>query len=190
MKKEIITIAGRLGSGKSSTGNRLAELLGYRRFSMGDLQRKYSEKLGMDFTSYTEMQKTDHSIDKKIDEYQKEIGETENQFILDSRLGWFFIPESFKVFLDIPIDISADRIMQDAASNPNRATEIIESKEDVIARIEHRIESEKTRYKDLYNIDDHFNMAHFDIVIDTSKHNLEQVVAIIKEVYENWRIKP
>lgn len=187
MKKEIITIAGKLGSGKSSTGNRLAELLGYQRFSMGDLQRKYAEDLGMDFTSYSEMQKTDHSIDKKVDEYQQEIGRREDKFILDSRLGWFFIPDSFKVFLDLPLSISADRIIKDAQTNPHRITEIIESKEDVMRRIEHRAESEKIRYKDLYNIDDHFNPEHFDVIIDTSKHNLPEVVAIIMEAYEKWR---
>lgn len=189
MKKEIITIAGKLGSGKSSTGNKLAEIFGYKRFSMGDLQRKYAETLGMDFTSYAEMQKTDHTIDKKIDEYQREIGDTENKFILDSRLGWFFIPESFKVFLDLPIEISAERIMQDAQVNPHRITEVITSKEDVIERIKHRVDSERVRYKDLYNIENHFDVSHFDIVIDTSTHTLEEVVAIIKESYENWRNK-
>lgn len=186
MKKHIITIAGKPGAGKSSTGNMLAKSVGYKRFSMGDLQRKYAEDLGMDFASYSEMQKTDHSIDKKIDEYQREVGNKENEFILDSRLGWYFMPGSFKVLLDLPAEIAVDRIMKDVESNPTRKTEKVDTREEMINAMQARIESERTRYKDLYNIDNHFDPDNFDLVVDTQKHDLEEVVDIIQEAYEKW----
>lgn len=188
MKKHIITLAGRLGSGKSSTGNVLAERLGYKRFSMGDIQRQYAEKLGMDFVSYTEMQKKDHTIDKQVDAYQQEIAKSYDNFILDSRLGWYFIPESFKVFLELPIEISAERIINDAKTNPTRLVEIIGSKEEVIQNIQLRIESEQKRYKDLYGIEDHFDHRNFDIVIRTDIHSLPEVVNLIQTAYEQWLI--
>ncbi len=187
MKKSVITIGGTLGSGKSSTGNLLAEGLDLQRFSMGDVQREYAKKLNMDFTAFSEMQKTDHTIDKQVDAYQQEIAKEKDNFILDSRLGWYFIPESFKVFLEVPEDIAAERIMQDAERNPHRNVEIIESKEDVIERIQHRVDSERKRYKDLYGIEDHFDRRHYDLVVRTDQHNLKEVVAIIREAYEAWR---
>jgi CMP/dCMP kinase len=186
MKKHIITLAGKPGSGKSSTGTKLAQVLGYKRFSMGDLQRKYSEELGMDFASYSEMQKTDHTIDKKVDEYQKEVGEKEGAFVLDSRLGWYFIPQSFKVLLDLPAEIAVDRIMKDAESNPTRKVEKVETREDMITAMNARIDSEKTRYKDLYGIENHFDVNNFDLIVNTEHHTLEDVVGIIQTAYEKW----
>lgn len=187
MKKKIITIAGKLGSGKSSTGNMLAQNLGYERFSMGDIQRKYAEELGMTFADYCEMQKIDHSIDKKVDQYQKKISEEKDSFILDSRLGWYFIPNSFKVFLDIPNEIAAERIMADARVNTLRRVENISSNISHVKKsLVNRVDSEKKRYLDLYNIHNHFDHSHYDIVVRTDKHSIEEVVAIIQNAYKHW----
>jgi cytidylate kinase len=187
MKKKIITIAGKLGSGKSSTGNMLAYNLGYKRFSMGDIQRRYAEELGMTFADYCEMQNTDHSIDKKVDQYQKEISEKEDSFVLDSRLGWYFIPNSFKVFLELPDEIAVERIMSDAHVNTLRRVENISSNAEEVGRsLTHRVDSEKKRYVDLYNIQDHFDHSHYDLVVRTDKHPIEEVVAIIQDAYEQW----
>ena len=153
---------------------------------MGDLQRKYSEDLGMDFASYSEMQKTDHTIDKKIDEYQREIGEVEDNFILDSRLGWYFIPQSFKVLLDLSAEIAVDRIMKDMENNPTRKVEKVDTREDMIVAMNARIDSEKIRYQDLYAIANHFDPNNFDLVVDTQQHSLEEVVDIIQKAYEKW----
>lgn len=186
MKKKIITIAGVLGSGKSSTARLLSQELGYIHKSMGDLQREYSEKLGMDFTSYGEMQKKDHSIDKKIDEYQKKFGSEHEEFVLDSRLGWFFIPDSFKVCLMLDEVTAAKRIVADAQNNSTRKVEQVEDVDSQIIKNRKRVESERVRYKDLYNISDHFDSSHFDLVVHTDVHTLEEVVAIIKSAYEDW----
>lgn len=186
-KKSIITIGGTLGSGKSSTGDLLAEKLGFQRFSMGNVQREYSKNLGLDFTVFHEMLKTNDSIDKEVDAYQKQLAIETDNFVLDSRLGWYFIPESFKVFLSVPKEIAAERIIQDAEKNPNREVEVIKNKEDVIRQIEFRLDSERKRYRDLYGIEDHFDTNHYDLSIRTDQHNLEEVVAIIQEAYEKWR---
>ncbi len=186
-KKSIITIGGTLGSGKSSTGDLLANQLDFQRFSMGNVQREFSKKLGMDFTTFHEMLKSDPTIDGKVDRYQQELAQEQDNFVIDSRLGWYFIPQSFKVFLEVPQEVAAERIIQDAQQNSNRAVEVIENKEDVIERIKHRLDSERKRYKDLYQIEDHFDRGNYDLVIQTDKHNLEEVVAIIKEAYEKWR---
>lgn len=68
------------------------------------------------------MAESTNEIDFLIDGKSKEIAEMKN-VVMDSRLGFYFIPESFKVFLDIPIDVSVQRILQDKKNNKNRLNE-------------------------------------------------------------------
>ncbi len=51
-----------------------------------------------------------------------------------------------------------------------------------------RFESEQKRYWDLYKINN-TDMSQFDLVIDTNKNNLEQVVDIIIADYKKWKEK-
>ena len=44
MKKEIITIAGANGSGKSSTAKKIAQQLGFKHLSSGDLMRQIAKE--------------------------------------------------------------------------------------------------------------------------------------------------
>jgi cytidylate kinase len=186
MKMKFITIAGKLGSGKSSTGKELSKQLGFERLSMGDLQRSFAEKLGLNFEEYHNKIGRDRSFDKKVDEYQIEIADTRTEVVLDSRLGWYFIPESFKVFLELPTEVAAERMVHDAKTNPTREVEQITDKDSQMEKIEHRMTSEIERYKKLYDIDNHFDHKNFDLVVRTDEHSLLEVVDIIKKAYENW----
>ena len=47
MKKQIITICGGLGSGKSSTAKEVARILGFKHFSSGDFFREVGLELGL-----------------------------------------------------------------------------------------------------------------------------------------------
>lgn len=185
-KKHIITIAGRLGSGKSSTANKIAETLGYQRFSSGDFMRSIAEKHTVTLQELSEMAERDPSIDHEIDAEVKNAGEKDN-LVIDSRLAFHWIPRSFKVYLYLRPEIAANRILVDAQDNPNRYAEGYTSltKESVTESITARLESEKKRYKALYNID-HTNPENFDLVIDTEKNNLDEVVEIILEKYQSW----
>ncbi|MCF7831328.1 MAG: cytidylate kinase family protein [Candidatus Pacebacteria bacterium] len=185
-KKHIITIAGRLGSGKSSTANKIAEKLDYHRFSSGDFMRSIAEKHTVTLQELSEMAERDPSIDHEIDGEVKNAGEKDN-LVIDSRLAFHWIPESFKVYLYLRPEIAADRILLDAQDNPNRYAEGYASltKESVTESITTRLESEKKRYKALYNID-HTNPENFDLIIDTEKNNLDEVVEIILEKYQSW----
>jgi len=48
-----------------------------------------------------------------------------------------------------------------------------------------RFESEQKRYWDLYKINN-TNKNQFDLVIDTNKNNLAEVVDIIVSEYKKW----
>lgn len=188
MKKHIITIAGKLGSGKSSTARRVAEILNYDHFSTGDFMRSIASKRGISLGDLSAIAENDLSIDKELDDYNLEIGEKEN-IVLDSRLGFHFIPDSFKVFLELDPEISAQRILEDKKSNLQRQTEAtgsFDSKESVLEKINERLNSERKRYKELYNIEDHTNHTNFNLVINTKEISLEEVSQKVVDEYNKW----
>ena len=186
-QKHIITIAGKLGSGKSSTAKMVAQILGYKHYSTGDFMRSMANKKGISLAELSKIAETDNSVDFEIDDYCKELGKEEN-IVLDSRLGFHFIPYAFKVFLELDPIIASERIMEDRKTNPNRHTEAegFDTKEKIVESINSRLLSERKRYKDLYGIEDHTAHNNFDLVIDTEKIPLEEVSRKVIEEYNKW----
>jgi len=187
-KKHIITIAGKLGSGKSSTAKMLAEKLGYTHYSTGDFMRSIANDRGISLIELNQIAETDDSIDKELDDRNVEIGKMEN-IIIDTRLGFHFIPDSFKVFLELEPETASERILKDKETNPNRHTEAngyFDTKESIMESINNRLLSERKRYKNLYGIEDLTDYNNFDLVIDTSKIPLEKVSQQIIEEYNKW----
>ena len=185
MKKEIITIAGTLGSGKSSTADMIAKKLGYNRFSSGDFMRKIALEMGISLNELSVKAQTDDSIDKKIDAAVQEAGKLNKKIVVDSRLAFHWIPKSFKVYLNLPPEIAKERIFGDLQKNQLRKeSEKATTSEEIYGMIRRR-RSEEDRYKKLYGID-HTDRNNFDLIIDTEKNNLEQVVDIIIEEYKKW----
>ncbi len=187
-KKNIITIAGKLGSGKSSTAKRVSEILKYKHFSTGDFAREVAVQKGISLMDLNKMAESTNEIDFLIDGKSKEIAEMKN-VVMDSRLGFYFIPESFKVFLDIPIDVSVQRILQDKKNNKNRLNEDsgnFETAEDIKSSILKRQESETKRYKDIYGLENVADKNNFNLIVDTSVLSLEEVSQKIVEEYVKW----
>lgn len=185
MKKEIITIAGVPGSGKSSTADGVAKALGYTRFSSGDFMRKIALDRGISINELSAQAETDPSIDVSIDDAVRNAGSGE-KLVIDSRLAFHWIPTSFKVFLDLPLEISKDRILSNLKHNKLRQdSEGMADAEGVYQKITERLESEKKRYRELYNID-HTDKTNFDLVIDTNQNNLTQVVELVVAKYKEW----
>jgi cytidylate kinase len=191
MKSKVITIVGENGSGKSSTSNGVAEALGYRRFSAGDFQRAAAASLGLTYDEYQKVALNDPKYDRMADDALIAAGK-EGDVVIDSRLGYHFIPESFKVFLALDPEIAAARILKDAETNPNRHKETVHGVKDIpsiVAGIKARFESERERYLEHYGITDYYDPKHFDLIIDTSKHPLEEVIQIVVEKYNEWLAK-
>jgi cytidylate kinase len=187
-KKRIITLAGNLGSGKSSTAKKLADLLNYEHYSTGDFMRAIADERGISLIELGALAETDRSIDEELDNKNKEVGKKDN-VVIDSRLGFYFIPHSFKVFLKLDPEISAERILKDKQTNPNRQNESkqdFDTKEGIMKNIKIRQESERKRYQELYGIADYTNQENFDLIIDTSLLPLGGVVDKIIEKYNHW----
>jgi len=187
-KKHIITIAGKLGSGKSSTAKMVAEILDYKHYSTGDFMRDIAKDKGLSLMELNKIAETDSSIDKDLDDRYVEIGKMEN-IVIDGRLGFHFIPSSFKVFLETDIETSAERILKDKEINPNRQNEdnsAFETKEEIMKSISKRQEIEKNRYDQLYGVADISDHSFFDLVIDTADISIEEVSQKILEEYNKW----
>jgi len=181
-------MAGALGGGKSSTADGVAKKLGFRRFSSGDFMRQIALDMGMSLNELSTMAETDKTIDAKIDEEVKKAGEME-KIVIDSRLAFHWIPNSFKVYLDLPPEIAKQRILNNLKVNALRQqSESAATLEEIYKKITERLDSEKKRYKELYGVD-HTDKNNFDLIVDTDKNNLKQVIKIIVSEYKKWVAK-
>lgn len=185
MKKKIITIAGKPGSGKSTTAKKLASDLNYNHFSSGDFFRQVGLDKGLDIISLTALAEKDKSIDELTDQKVREMGEKEN-IIVESRLAFHWIPDSFKVYLDLDADTCAERMFKDLESNASRKeSENCRTLEEMKEKLKVRFASEKKRYMEMYGVDPQ-DLSQYDLVINTSANTIEEVSEEIKNAYKAW----
>ena len=185
-KKHIITLSGKPGSGKSSTADKVAELLGYTRHSSGDMVRKVLAKNKMTLEEYNNQAETDHTLDTQIDDELRNLRE-KNDIIVDSRLGFYWIPESFKVYLDLDLDLATARIFKDAVTNNARSSVGTSSTSlhEVSRQVKERMLNEQSRFRKLYAVDP-YQKNHFDLIIDTSRNDPQSVAIAVFDAYKQW----
>lgn len=183
MKTSIITIAGSLGSGKSSTAKRVATELGYRHFSSGDLFRQVAKERGVSIEEINQKAELEHEIDLATDERLRSLA-NEEKLVIDSRLAFHWIPDSFKVFLSLSTETAAERIFNHIKEE-GRESQNGDSIQAVFEATLARRESEAKRYANLYNINVG-DLSRFDLVVDTETNNLDEVVSIVLSEFKNW----
>ncbi len=185
-RRHIITLSGKPGSGKSSTADRLAELLGYTRHSSGDMVRRVLAREGMSLEEYNRKASDEHDLDDKVDEELRSLRNAKD-VVIDSRLGFYWIPESFKVYLDLDLEVATARIFKDAVNNKKRrdSGEGSSSLPDIARKVKERMEDEQQRFRSLYGIDP-YNTEHFDLIIDTSRHDPQSVAISVFDHYRQW----
>lgn len=166
-----ITIFGLSGTGKSTAGKLLSSKLGYQFMSTGNMFRAYAASLGMTLAELEVASEQTDVHDRQLDKNTAEYGNTHNDFVFESRLAWYFIPDSFKVHLTCPFDIRVNRIAQ----REQKTFEV--AKEETM----HRETSSFGRYKDYYGLEDIPNPKNFDLIVDTEHNSPEQVVEIVLE---------
>jgi cytidylate kinase len=113
----------------------------------------------------------DISVDKKVEDY----GKSHNDFIFESRLAWYFIPDSFKIYFDCEFEERISRVAYREKKPLEQVREETLDRESAIAE----------RYEKYYGIKDVTDKTNFDLVIDTKVHNLEEVVSLILKTLED-----
>jgi CMP/dCMP kinase len=184
MKKSIITIAGSLGSGKSSTAKTVAAALGFRHFSSGDLFRKIAAERGESIEAMNISAEAQRDIDLKVDELLQQMYRTDEKLVIDSRMAWRWMAHSFKVFLVLDANTAAERIFNQLTEE-GRMSEDAQSVEEVRNSIDRRFASEQRRYSALYGVDP-TDPSNFDIVINTKRNDLRTVAAIVCAAQHAW----
>lgn len=170
-----ITLSGGPCSGKSTVAKILAQRLKLKHYSMGDMRGKMALDRGMTIDELNKLGEKEDFTDKEVDEYQRKLGENEDNFVIDSRLGFYFIPQSYKVFLSVNEKVAAERLLK-APKRPDEPE--YKTIDDVLNKLRERVDSDNRRYQKYYKID-YTDKKQYDLVIDTTSFTPEQVADIV-----------
>ena len=93
------------------------------------------------------------------------------------------MPESFKVYLKVDINIAAKRVFNDETrrDSEKKFETVEEQKQD----IEKRYNLENARYFELYGVRKE-DESNYDLVLDTSNLTPNEVADKIEEEYKKW----
>lgn len=181
-KKNIISLAGDLAAGKGSVSEILIKDLNYGIYRNGEYARKLAKDMGLDITSFNEYLSNHPEIDLQIEKSAAEYAKEHDNFIIDARLGWYAVPESFKVYLKVDIDVAAKRAFNDPKRKSTESFATIEEQKEDMQK---RFKMENERYWKLYQVrkDD---MSNYDLVIDTTNQTPQDTAEVIKKEYKKW----
>lgn len=175
-----ISLAGDLGSGKSTVGAILKDRFYADVISVGKIQREMAEKLGMNTTEFNVYQESHPELDKQLDDMLASYEGKEGSFIFDSRMAWHFVPSAFSVYLKCDPSEAAKRVFK-----AGRNDETYSSGEDALKKLQERRESEIQRYKMFYGVDI-TDMSNYSLVIDTTGKDPSDVA---EEIVLAWAKK-
>lgn len=181
-KKHIITIAGDLASGKGTVTELLKRDLGYSIYKNGEYFRSLAREKGMSITEFNIYVKEHPEIDIQVEKSAEIYAKEHDNLIIDARLGWYVVPDSFKVYLKVDLYESAKRAFND---EKRKSTEKFETIEEQKADIQKRFELENKRWFELYGVRKE-DLSNYDFVLDTTTLTPEQTNEKIKEEYNKW----
>ncbi|MEM4755735.1 MAG: cytidylate kinase family protein [Candidatus Woesearchaeota archaeon] len=173
----IITFSGDPGSGKSTIAKEIAAWLGYEYLSIGHFMRALAQEKNMTLLELHREAMKNTAIDTYLDNKQKELA-GKNKIVLDSRLGFYFLPESIKIYLTVDEHVAAQRIYDN-----QREDEKGKSIEEIRKNLHQRKQMEWQRYKAYYGVDLE-NKTQFDLVLDTSQKTIPEILTLIKQFLE------
>ena len=178
VKNVKISITGDLGSGKSTVCRLIMEQHGLKAYSIGSIQRSLAQKYSMSILDFNKYMETHTEIDEEIDNTLAEIGRRDEDMILDSRMAWHFVPQSFKVYLAVDIGVAVERI----CTASRGAVESYTSPEEARTKILERKSSENYRYLSKYEVDCS-DMNNYDLIIDTTNQTPQETADTIMAEY-------
>src|SRR2546423_4213592 len=171
-----IVVNGDLGSGKSTVSTLLAQRLGVRRISVGDLYREMARQRGVTAVELNLHAELDDKIDHHVDRLQSDIATSGERLVVDSRLAWFFFRDALKVHLITDPTVAAHRVL----GRPDSSVESYTSAAEARQRLAERSESERVRFIERYGADK-TRLRNYDLVCDSTRATPEDIVARIIE---------
>lgn len=156
----------------------LADRLGIRRISVGDLYRDMAQQRGMTALQLNLHAELDDKIDFYVDQLQSDIADSGEQLIVDSRLAWFFFANALKVHLITEPRTAARRVL----GRPANGVESYTSVEEAQDRLASRSESERIRFIQRYGADK-TRLRNYDLVCDSTSAGPDEIVEQIIEAF-------
>ena len=165
----VIAVSGLPGSGKTSLARKLAEKLGLRYLSLGEIFRKLARERKLSLEELSRIAEEDASIDKAIDDKAVEEA-SKGCIVVDGHISAWTLENTahLKVLVTAPVEVRAERIARRDGK----------SFEEALTEIRVREESESRRFMKFYGINI-FDSSVFDLVINSERFNEEEVLEIV-----------
>ena len=181
---EKISLAGDLGSGKSTVSRILIQRLGFEYFSTGAIVRAMAAERGLTVVEMNEYMENHPEMDREIDDRLVALSDDPRALVIDSRMAFHFVRNTFRIYFSTDIETSAARIMGD-----HRAEESFATVEETAENIRRRKASERKRYFDFYGVDCK-DLHQYDLVLDTTYASPEEIADQLIEALEEWKADP
>jgi len=176
-----ISLAGDLGSGKSTVSSILIERLGATYYSTGAICRAIAASHGMTIVEMNKYMETHPEIDHEIDDGLRALSDKNENMVIDSRMAWHFVRDTFRVYMTTELEESAKRILR-----ANREGDHAATLDEMAEEIRARKASERLRYREQYGVDCK-DLSNYDLVVDSTYASPEDVAACILEAFAKWR---
>lgn len=167
-----ITIFGLAGTGTSSVGKELAKRLNYSFLSSGQVFRQKAESLGLDLYDFEALCSQKPEYDKALDQEIATFGKTNDNFVVESRLAWYFIPDSIKIKI---ICDDSERVKRVAGRDKI-------SFEEAKTKTEFREGVGAKRYEEYYGLTNFGADENFDLILDSTHWPVEEIVNKIESL--------
>jgi cytidylate kinase len=167
----VITVSGPHGTGKSTYAKALADALGLRYVSAGQLFRDLAKERGLTLEAFSRMAAEDPATDRLIDERTKAEGE-KGGVVIDAQLAAWVVKDraDVKVLIVAPDDIRFRRIAE------RERISFEEARKQTLAREA----IQKRRYQKYYGFDVS-DLSIYDVKIDTGLYPIEKAKSVVIE---------
>ena len=169
-------MSGPHGTGKSTYAKALAEALGLRYVSAGELFRDLAKQNSLSLEAFSHRAADDPSIDRMLDERTKAEAE-KGGVVIDAQLGAWMVKDlaDVKILLTAPDEVRFKRIAERDGSDMTHAMRETENRESI----------QKQRYKKYYGIDV-TDLSIYDLKIDTSLYPIEKTKTVVIDAVRNF----
>ena len=147
----------------------------------GKICREVAARHGMTVVEMNQYMETHPELDREIDDGLCALSDVDKPLLIDSRMAWHFVRDTFRVYLSTETAVSAARIF-----GAGRSEEQFATVEETEAKIRERRESEKKRYMEFYGVNNK-DLFHYNLILDTTYATPEQVGECLEKAFEEWK---
>lgn len=175
-----ITVSGRIGTGKTTLANHLAEVLGWDELDGGKITRQFTKEKGFHIKDTA---KRPDEFDLLLEERIKKLLKEENNHVIQSHLAGFDaqgIDGIFKILVICKNEEGKDKTSVRIDRLMNRDDiNVEEAKEEVIEREKQNLE----KFRRLYAKDDpnwvYWDEKYYDLTINTFSLNQKEALNLV-----------